>query len=170
MQTKTLELYSLSFKQARTYIVALCFVAGNIILPQLAHLIPQGGFIFLPIYFFTLIGAYKYGFGVGILTALLSPVVNHLIFGMPPVAVLPAILIKSVFLAGAAAYAAHYFKKISIFALILVVLSYQIVGTALEWALLGDFRLAVQDLRLGLPGMFIQVIGGYLIIKHLITK
>lgn len=170
MQTKTLKLYSLGLSQSRTYLVAMCFVAGNILFPQLVHLIPQGGFILLPIYFFTLIGAYKYGFGVGILTALLSPVVNHLLFGMPPMEVLPAILIKSVFLAGAAAFAAYYFKKISIFALILVVLSYQVVGTALEWALVGDFGVAVQDFRLGLLGMLIQVVGGYFIIKHLITK
>ena len=96
MQTKALRLYSLDYKEAKTYIIAMIFVVGNIVLPQVCHLIPQGGFIFLPIYFFTLIAAYKYGWKAGLLTAVLSPLVNHVLFGMPPLAVLPAIDRKSV--------------------------------------------------------------------------
>lgn len=88
------KLYSLPFGNVKTYLFALLFVAGNIALPQLCHLVPAGGPTLLPIYFFTLIAAYKYGFKVGLLTALLSPVINHLLFAMPAAAVLPAILIK----------------------------------------------------------------------------
>lgn len=87
------KLYSLPFGNVKTYLFALLFVAGNIALPQLCHLVPAGGPTLLPIYFFTLIAAYKYGFKVGLLTALLSPVINHLLFAMPAAAVLPAILI-----------------------------------------------------------------------------
>ena len=82
--------YSLSFGNIKTYLFAFLFIAGNILLPQLCHLIPAGGPTLLPIYFFTLIAAYKYGFRVGLLTALLSPVINHLLFGMPEV---PALLL-----------------------------------------------------------------------------
>ena len=95
MQTTTLKLYTLSYSEMKTYLMAMIFAAGNILLPQLVHFVPQGGFIFLPIYFFTLIAAYKYGWKVGLLTAILSPVINHLLFGMPPLPVLPAILPKS---------------------------------------------------------------------------
>ena len=136
-------------------------MAGNIALPQLCHLVPAGGPTLLPIYFFTLIAAYKYGFKVGLLTALLSPVINHLLFAMPAAAVLPAILIKSGLLAGTAALAARYAKNISLLALLGVVLSYQIIGTVFEWALCGNFFLAVQDFRMGIPGMLIQWFGGY---------
>ena len=89
------KLYSLPFGNVKTYLFVLLFVAGNIALPQLCHLVPAGGPTLLPIYFFTLIAAHKYGFKVGLLTALLSPVINHLLFAMPAAAVLPAILIKS---------------------------------------------------------------------------
>ena len=82
----TAKLYSLNPANTKTYLFAAMFVLGNLLLPQLAHLVPQGGFIFLPIYFFTLIAAYKYGIHVGLLTAILSPLANYLIFGMPPVA------------------------------------------------------------------------------------
>lgn len=77
------KLYSLPFGNVKTYLFALLFVAGNIALPQLCHLVPAGGPTLLPIYFFTLIAAYKYGFKVGLLTAILSPVINHLLFAMP---------------------------------------------------------------------------------------
>ena len=85
--TTTVKLYNLDFDQVKTYLFATLFVAGNIILPQLCHLIPNGGHIFLPIYFFTLIASYKYGMKVGLMTAVLSPIVNSLLFGMPPAAV-----------------------------------------------------------------------------------
>ena len=73
MRTTTVKLYSLEYNQLRTYLAVTLFVAGNIILPQLCHLVPQGGIRWLPIYFFTLVGAYKYGWRVGLLTAVLSP-------------------------------------------------------------------------------------------------
>lgn len=170
MQTKALRLYSLDYKEAKTYIIAMIFVVGNIVLPQVCHLIPQGGFIFLPIYFFTLIAAYKYGWKAGLLTAVLSPLVNHVLFGMPPLAVLPAILTKSVFLAMAAGLAASYFRKLSLPILALVVLAYQVFGTLVEWAILGDFFKAVQDFRIGIPGMLLQVFGGYAVIRYLLKR
>ena len=124
----TVKLYSLSYKEAKTYIFATLFVVGNILLPQLCHIIPNGGHIFLPIYFFTLIGAYKYGWKVGLLTAVLSPLVNSVLFGMPMPAVLPSIIIKSTLLAFSAAFIANRFKTITLPLMTLVVLLYQTIG------------------------------------------
>ena len=67
---------SLSYRDIRAYTMAALFVAGNIVLPQLCHLVPQGGLVWLPIYFFTLVAAYKYGLTAGLLTAIVSPIVN----------------------------------------------------------------------------------------------
>lgn len=167
METTTVKLYSLNYNDVKTYLAALLFIIGNILFPQLFHLIPQGGIIWLPIYFFTLTGAYKYGWKVGLLTAVLSPIVNSLLFGMPALAVLPAILLKSVLLAIAAGWSAQRFGRISIPILIGVVLAYQTVGTLGEWAYTGSFHDAVQDFRMGIPGMCLQVFGGYLFIKYL---
>lgn len=122
----------------------------------------------LPIYFFTLVGAYKYGWRTGLLTALASPLVNAALFGMPAVTALPAILVKSALLAGAAGYAARRFNRVSVALLAAVVLL--IVGSAGEWALTGSFTAAVQDFRIGIPGMLLQVFGGYLFIKYVIRK
>lgn len=169
MQT-TVKLYSLEYDNVRTYLAASLFVLGNIIVPQLFHLIPQGGITWLPIYFFTLIGAYKYGWRVGLLTAIASPLINSLLFGMPAVSGLPAILLKSVLLAVLAGIVATRFKKASLWMLLIVVLAYQVIGTLGEWIMKGNFYLAIQDFRIGIPGMLLQAFGGCLFINHIIHK
>lgn len=169
METTTLKLYSLEYKEAKTYLAASLFVLGNIAMPQIFHLMPQGGVVWLPIYFFTLIGAYKYGWKVGLLTAVASPLLNSWLFGMPAPAVLPAILLKSTLLAVAAGYAASRFKKASLPLLLMVVLAYQLAGTLGEWAMAGDFWLAVQDFRIGIPGMLLQIFGGWLFVNRILS-
>lgn len=168
MQTNRVKRYTLEFDEVKTYYLALVFVVGNILLPQLCHLIPQGGLIFLPIYLFTLIGSYKYGWRVGLLTAIISPIANHMLFGMPVADVLLIILVKSLLLSFAASYAAQYFKRDSILTFVAIVAAYQGVGTLIEWAMVKDLLVALQDVRMGLPGILIQVFGGYYIVNRLL--
>ncbi|MDR1973568.1 MAG: ECF transporter S component [Bacteroidales bacterium] len=167
MTTTTPSVYNYSIAQWKTYFFALIFIIGNLIFPQLAHLVPMGGLIFLPIYFFTLIGAYKYGIWVGLLTAILSPLANSLFFGMPPVPSLPAILLKSVMLAVAAAYMAKKFGRVHFLAVLLAVIAYQIVGMSFEWIYKGSLSAALQDIRIGYPGLAFQIFGGYLVLLAL---
>ena len=163
----TAKLNYLSLGNTKTYLLASFFVLGNLVFPQLAHLIPQGGYILLPIYFFTLIAAYRYGFFVGMLTAIFSPLINSLLFAMPPMAVLPAIMIKSVVLVIAASLAAKHFGKVSFLGVVLAVLAYQFIGTAFEWILTQNLHIALQDIRLGMPGIILQIVGGYFILKFM---
>ena len=164
------QLYTLTLRETKAYLLALAFVAGNIILPQVCHFIPQGGLIFLPIYFFTLIGAYKYGWQVGLCTAVASPIINSWLFGMPPQAMVPIILIKSILLAVTAGLTAHYTKRLSILSILGVVLTYQVLGGIAEWAMTGSLQAALQDFQLGLPGIILQIVGGYLVIKYLLKN
>lgn len=166
MTTSTL--YSLRYSDVRTYIAASLFVVGNILLPQLLHVIPDGGVTWLPIYFFTLVGAFKFGWRAGLLTAVASPVVNSVLFGMPAAAVVPAIIMKSVLLALFAGWAASRFRKATLWLLAAVVLGYQTLGTAGEWIMTGDLYAALQDFRVGIPGMLLQVFGGWSVINWLL--
>ncbi len=168
--TVNAKLYSLGYGDARTYLAAAAFIAGNIAVPQLCHLLPSGGMIWLPIYFFTLVGAYKYGWRVGLMTAVLSPVINSLIFGMPAAAALPAILLKSVLLAVAAGYAAYRWQRVSLLLTAGVVLFYQLFGSLGEWAISGELSAALQDFRIGVPGMLVQAVGGYLFIRYVLKR
>ena len=153
MATNSVSLYSLEYKQTRTYGVAALFIAGNIALPQLCHLVPAGGPMLLPIYFF--------------MTAVASPLINSALFAMPAAAVLPAILTKSILLAAAAGFTARRFRSVSLMLLLGVVLFYQVIGSAAEWGLTGSLAAALQDFRIGIPGMLLQILGGYLFIKYL---
>lgn len=165
-QTLT-QLYSYRYTDWETYALAIAFVVGNIVLPQLCHLIPGGGLIWLPIYFFTLIGAYKCGWRVGLLTAIASPIVNHTLFGMPSSAVLLPIVVKGLFLAITAAFAAHKWGQPKISVLLGVVMMYQLAGMIFEWTISGSLYIALQDVRIGIPGLIVQVLGGWFVLKTL---
>ena len=56
------------------------------------------------------------------------------------------------------------------FELALVVFIYQIAGGLFECAWTGSLAAALQDFRLGLAGMALQIFGGYAFIKYLIRK
>ncbi|MDD4820239.1 MAG: hypothetical protein PHD21_05340 [Flavobacteriales bacterium] len=167
MTTQTAKLYSLPLVSLRTIFAVMVFVAANVAFPQAVHLIPQGGLIFLPIYFFTIVAAYKYGLAVGLLTAVLSPLTNHLFFEMPSAQVLPILIIKGVLAATAAALVARKTKSVAFINLIAVVLAYQVLGSAVEWGMTSSFAAAAQDFKIGLPGMALQIVGGYALIKFL---
>lgn len=169
MQT-TLRTETLSFNNYRTWLLASLFIAGNIIMPQLFHTVRLGGPTWLPIYFFTLVGAWIGGWRTGLLTALASPVINSLVFGMPAVAMLPTIILKSSLLAGAAAYAGRHQMKATLATVALVILSYQLPGTLGEWALTGSADMALGDLTIGLPGLLLQLFGATAVINFIIDK
>ncbi|MDR1698933.1 MAG: ECF transporter S component [Prevotellaceae bacterium] len=164
METTT-KLYTLNYHQVRTYAFAVLFAVGNIALPPLFHLVPDGGLVWLPIYFFTLIAAYKYGLNVGLLTAILSPLANSLLFGMPAAEILPVILTKSALLAVVAAYASQFARKISLPVILAVVITAQFLGMLTEWVLLRDFFAALQKIQIAVPGLLLQIFGGYWVLR-----
>ncbi len=163
----SIKLYALKIVDIKSYFFASLFISGNILLPQLCHLIPMGGPILLPIYFFTLIAAYKYGFFTGLLTAVASPLINHALFGMPSTEMLTAILIKSILLAIAAAYMAHKSQNLKLQNLLFIILFYQGFGMLAEWAMTGSIYAALQDVRVGIPGILLQLVGGYLLLRFI---
>ena len=158
---------NLSVVNVRTYLFAVLFVGGNMLLPQLCHLMPDGGKIFLPIYFFTLIASYKFGLKVGILTAVFSPLCNHLLFGMPPAGMLPVLLVKSTLLALVGAIVADRSQRVSLLHVAAVVVAYQVLGGIAEWLIASDLSAALQDFKIGFPGMLLQVVLGWVILKGL---
>lgn len=165
MQNPTVKLHALRYDDARTYLAAALLVAGNILLPIIFHSVHLGGQRWLPIYFFTLVGAYKYGWRVGLLTALASPLLHSALLGMPAAAALPVVLLKSLLLAGAAGFAAARYRRVTLPLLAAVVLFYQGVGTLGQGLFTGSLTAAVWDLGTGLPGMLLQVAGGWLVIR-----
>ena len=158
-------LYTLNYDEAKTYLWAAVFVACNLVLPQVFHLIPQGGIIFSPLSLVILAGAYKFGWKTGLLAAVASPLVNHLLTGQPAWGVLEVMTLKLVVLALVAGLAAQYFRKVSIPILVGVVLVSLLIGALGELILTGGIAATIADVTIGWPGLLLQVIGTWLIIK-----
>ena len=146
---------------------AAVFVACNLVLPQVFHLIPQGGIIFAPLSLVILAGAYKFGWKTGLLAALLSPLVNHLLTGMPSIEVMPVMTLKLTVLALVAGLAAQHFKIVSLPLLIGVVLVSQAIGCLGEFIITGGIDATIADFTVGWPGLLLQVFGAWLILKYI---
>lgn len=155
----------LTLTQSRTYTWSALFIAANIALPHLFHLIPGGGVMFLPIYFFTLIGAMRYGWQLGLLTAIMTPIVGNLMFGAPASAMIPDMLAKGAALSLVGAFVAKKWGINLATSLATVVAAFAIVGLA-EWPVTGA-AYAFQDFVTGLPGMAMMTLGTFFINKYI---
>jgi uncharacterized membrane protein len=154
----------IQLKKIQLYTFVLLFSAGNILFPYLCHTIPNGGKILLPLFFFTLIGSYKFGIRVGLFIALISPLLNNLLSGNPPSAMLFDIMSKSVLLAFIASYISKKTQRVSLVLLAAVVLSYQLAGGLGQWLITGSIQNSYSSFIIGIPGMVIQVILGFAIL------
>ena len=161
-----IRLYALNYDEVRTYLWATLFVACNMVLPQLFHLIPQGGVIFSPLSLVILAGAYKFGWKAGLLAAVLSPLVNHFAFGLPQWGVLQVMILKLSVLAIVAGLAAQHFKSVSLLLIIGVVLVSKVIGCVGELMLTGGIEATIADFTVGWPGLMLQVFGAWLILKY----
>jgi len=161
----SVRLYSLNYDEVKTYLWAAVFIACNLVLPQVFHLIPQGGVIFSPLSLVILVGAYKFGWKTGLLAAILSPLVNHLVTGMPAWPVLQVMTMKLAVLAIVAGLAAQYFKTVSLPLIIGVVLVSKAIGALGELLLTGGIEATIADFTIGWPGLLLQVFGAWLILK-----
>lgn len=163
--TTTLRLNDLNL-----YVFSLAFALGNLLLPVLVHRIPQGGLIFLPLFFFTLVAAWQYGVLTGVLVALASPLLNHLLTGMPALAVLPLILSKSLVLALVASLMGSRQKTLNPLTLLVPVFAMVLTGLVFEQLSQVPLQQSFKGLQLSFPGLVIMVLGGYLIIRLIQAK
>lgn len=160
-------LYSFNYNELRTYLWSMLFVACNILLPQVFHLVPQGGIVFAPLSLVILAGSYKLGWKTGLLAAVASPLVNHLLTGMPAWGMLPLMTLKLAALALLAGLAAQHFKRVSLPLIVGVVLVAELFGALAELLLTGGIASTIQDFSVGYPGLLLQVAGTWLVCKYL---
>ena len=69
--------------------VALC-----VVLPIAFHAIPDAGSVFLPMHIPVLISGMICGWPYGLICGLMGPLVSSAITGMPPLAILPAMMVE----------------------------------------------------------------------------
>lgn len=159
-----------SLADGRLYLVTAALILGNVLLPYAIHRVPDGGRIFLPLFFFTLVAGWRFGAAAGLLTGLLSPLANHLLTGMPPLPVLQSIMAQSALLGVLASIPAARGRRPSAPLLAAVVLLHQALILVPQLLQAGG-RPALATLELRLPGLLFQVLGGcgllWLMERHL---
>ena len=77
----------------RMTLSAVC-VALCVVLPIAFHSIPDAGSVFLPMHIPVLICGMICGWPYGLLCGLMGPLVSSVLTGMPPVAILPAMMVE----------------------------------------------------------------------------
>lgn len=70
--------------KTRKLVLTALFIAIGVVLPQAFHAIPNAGSIFLPMHIPVLIAGFAVGPLFGAICGILTPILSHLIFGMPP--------------------------------------------------------------------------------------
>jgi len=78
--------------KTKQLVLTALFTALGVVLPQAFHAIPNAGSIFLPMHIPVLISGYAVGPVYGLICGILTPLLSHLIFSMPPTPVLPSML------------------------------------------------------------------------------
>jgi hypothetical protein len=158
---------ALSLRDVRLYGLVAVFAAGNLLLPMAVHTVPQGGLIFLPIFFCTLLAAYRFGLAAGVMTAVVSPVLNHALTGMPPAEMLVPVLAKSLLLAAIAVFLARRTGRLSPLWLFVAAAGMQVAGFAIDISRGVSSAVALDTLRLGIPGVLMMAFGGYAVLRLL---
>jgi hypothetical protein len=149
---------ALSFRHLRLYSYSSIFVLANVSIPLLFHQEPGIARMLLPIYFFSLVGALRYGWKCGVLTALLSPLVSFGISGMPLMAILPFVMFKSVILAGVAGMlSGRYGGRFIYMASLAAVFITQTTGSLLIFGITGNPVMAMADMQVGWVGLGLQM-------------
>ncbi len=74
-------------------LASMCLALG-VILPQAFHAVANAGSIFLPMHIPVLVCGFICGPFYGFIVGLLTPFISHIIFSMPPSAILPQMLVE----------------------------------------------------------------------------
>lgn len=157
----------LPFNQLKTYGLAAVFILANVLLPQAFHAVPSGGKVFLPLFFFTLIAAARFGWKAGLLTAVFSPIISSALFGMPPLPSLPLLLIKGICLCAAVGLIFKFAPAFSWSMLFLAIGGAQLVGWCVDALFFSDPLSAWTTISMSWPGLFMQWLLGGLLLRFL---
>jgi hypothetical protein len=157
---------ALTFVDPRLYLACAALVLGNVLLPLALHRLPGAGAALMPILFFTLVAGWRFGLRAAALTAVLSPLANHALTGMPPAPALQGLILQSALLGILAALAAARRPRPTLPLLAAVVLASQgLILLAATWQ--AGFPAGMAGVQHRLPAVLLQILGGWAALRLL---
>jgi len=152
----------LKFSDFRLYVYVSLFVALDVSVPWICHIIhPLAGPMFLPVFFFVLLAGILFGWRAGILVGLLTPLISYGIAGMPSLQALPGIITEATFYGLAAGILHGHFKFGVLTSIVGAIAIGRLAALAELTLILGGSHaviLAWQTAKLGWPGIALQLI------------
>lgn len=153
---------SLSFSDVRLYVYVCLFVALDVAVPWLCHIIhPLVGPTLLPLFFFVLLAGILFGWRAGALIGLCSPLISHLLSGMPLPPILPRIIAEATLCGLTAGLLYGNLRYGVVTSLIGALIAGRLAAFALMTPILGlshSATLTWQAAKTGWPGMALQLI------------
>lgn len=91
-----MNVHILHFTKIKTLAFSIVFTALAVLAPLAAHYFgaAEAGRMFLPMHIFVLVAGLALGWRAGLAVGILTPLISHSIFGLPPLMVLPFILVE----------------------------------------------------------------------------
>ncbi|OWZ83706.1 ECF transporter S component [Natranaerobius trueperi] len=145
------------------------FIAIGVLLPMIFHLVGVGGTIILPMHIPVIMSGFYLGGRYGLLVGMITPIISHLVTGMPPITPVPMLYIMIFELGGYGFLTGLIFKntnKIS-YSLLGGMVGGRIIAGIVVWLLsllFGFSNLASPIIFVGgavitgLPGIILQLI------------
>ena len=84
----------MKMSQVKKLVLTAICTALCVVLPMVFHSVPNGGVIFLPMHIPVLLCGMMCSWPYGLLCGLAGPLLSSLITGMPPAAILPAMMLE----------------------------------------------------------------------------
>lgn len=154
--------HTLTFSDLRLYVYVSLFVALDVAVPWLCHIIhPLAGPMLLPLFFFVLLAGILFGWRAGILVGLFSPLISYGLSGMPLPQVLPRIITEAAVYGLAAGLLYGYFRRGLLTSLVGALIAGRLAAfvlMALTLTLSHSATLAWQAAKTGWPGMLLQLL------------
>ena len=95
---------TVSLTSFRSWAVTAIFVVGCVFFTQLFSLLTIPEIVWIPFFLITIFVAYRYGWKMGLVTAIASPAINYVLFGTPGVMALSIIMFAGAVIASVTAY------------------------------------------------------------------
>ena len=149
-------------------VLTAMFIATGIVLPIAFHTIPNAGRIFLPMHIPILLCGLIIGFPYGLACGIITPLLSSLATGMPPAAILPAMVCELAAYGTVSALLMRYFPIKEIFARTYVSLIGAMIAGRILFGILNAliFSFGEYSMRMwlttaiitALPGIAIQIV------------
>ena len=141
-------------------LINVIYVVVALILPQIFHLILGNGNAYLPMHIPVLLAGFSLGPVYGLLAGVSSPVISHMLTGMPAVFPAMPMMIAELGAYGlTAGLLLQYAKKMPFMAKLLITMATGRIASGITAAIIGlpAFATVWTAIKTGLPGIAIQI-------------